>query len=86
MKDFPITFSPHSLESMRKRGTTKEEVERVIREVNWQEARNERFEAKHNFSYHAKWNKKFYETKQVNPIFIIDREKIIVITVYVFYF
>ena len=39
-----------------------------------------------NFPYNGKWNKKFYKTKQVRPIFVETLEEILVVTVYTYYF
>lgn len=86
MKELPIIFSRHGEESARKRGANREEVERVIRSVAWIGARKGRQEAKLDFPFNAEWNNTFYKTKQVNPIFVVEKGEIVVITVYVFYF
>ena len=39
-----------------------------------------------NFQYNNKWGGKFYHVKQVMPIVKKESDKIIVITVYTFYF
>ena len=49
-------------------------------------AKGDRFECAKNFPYNEFWNKKFYETKQVVPVFREEGNSIVVITVYVFYF
>jgi len=85
-KNLPVTFSSHAKDSMRKRGADADEVLKVIQQVKWIEAKQGRFEAKLDFPYNKVWNKKHYSTKQVNPVFIIEEQTIIVITVYVFYF
>lgn len=84
-KNLPVTFSSHARDSMRKRGTNENETVKVIRQAEWKEAKKGRFEAKLDFPYNQEWNGKRYTTKQVNPVFTIERDKIIVITVYVFY-
>lgn len=86
MKDLPIIFSPHALESMRKRGADKAEVEQAIRVGKWEESHKERFEAKLEFPFNTTWNNKEYKTKQINPVFVVEDGTIVVITVYVFYF
>lgn len=86
MKDLSIIFSVHAEESMRKRGASRGEVEKTIREVAWTEAQVGRQETKLDFSFGAEWNKKFYKTKQVNPVFVVEKDVLVVITVYVFYF
>lgn len=81
-----IVLTPHAHESMERRGATEAEVRATIEDAPWAEAKHGRYEAASDYSFHAQWNKKLYTTKRVNPIFIIEEEKIIVITVYTFYF
>jgi len=40
----------------------------------------------HHFVYNAIWNQRQYGTKQVRPIFVDEPDKIVVVTVYVYYF
>jgi hypothetical protein len=39
-----------------------------------------------NFPYHSEWKGRYYETKQVMPIVVVEGAKTVVVTVYVFYF
>ena len=82
----PIRFSRHALENMQKRGATEAEVNETIAEASWVPAKGDRFECAKNFRYDDFWNKKFYKTKQVVPVFREQGNSIVVITVYVFYF
>ncbi len=82
----PIFFTKHALDSMRKRGVFKNEVEDTIRKTAWQPAKLGRWECAMDFAYNKEWNKKFYRTKQVVPVFVEERDRIVVITVYAFYF
>lgn len=81
-----MEFSPHARDSMRKRGASAEEVKEVIDSSKWQETKKGRFEAKQDFPHNAEWNGKFYKTKQVNPVFVVEDGAIVVITVFAFYF
>lgn len=85
-KNLPVIFSGHAKDSMRKRGAVINEVMTTIQQAEWMEAKAGRFEAKLDFPYNKDWNQKHYSNKQVNPVFIVERQTIIVITVYVFYF
>lgn len=85
-KNLPVTFSSHAKDSMRKRGAEMDEVLKAIQQAEWKEAKKGRFEAKLDFPYNKDWNKKRYLTKQVNPVFVMEADSIVVITVYVFYF
>jgi hypothetical protein len=39
-----------------------------------------------DFEFNNIWNKKYYKTKQVRPIFVEEKDRITVVTVYVYYF
>jgi hypothetical protein len=85
-KNLPISFSSHSFDSMRKRGTDRFEVETTIKRGSWKQAKLGRFEAENEFVYGKIWNNKNYDFKKINPVFIVENNTIIVITVYVFYY
>ena len=38
------------------------------------------------FPYNGYWNNRYYQSKTVSPVFIVENEEIIVITVYCFYY
>jgi len=80
-----IYFTAHALANIPKRGFTREEVIECIRTEKWEAAEIGKSECRKNFVYNKEWNGKLYATKQVRPIFA-DEEKIIVITVYTYYF
>ncbi len=81
-----IVFTKHSIESMRKRGVSEEQVKMAVSKAPWQPAKWDRFECALEFQYNKEWNGKFYRTKQVVPVFAEEKTKIIIITVYAFYF
>jgi hypothetical protein len=81
-----IFFTKHSKDSMKKRGVTEAEVKTAISKAPWQPSKWGRFECALEFQYDKKWNNKFYHTKQVIPVFVEEKRRIIVITVYSFYF
>ncbi|MEA3432461.1 MAG: DUF4258 domain-containing protein [candidate division WOR-3 bacterium] len=84
MKQF--VFTKHSRESMRKRGVSEDEVRIAISKAPWQPSKWGRFECTLEFEYNKEWNKKFYRTKQVVPVFMEEETRIVIITVYAFYF
>jgi hypothetical protein len=81
----PIRLSGHAIEQLSFRGTTEEEVIEAIRTAPWQQAELSRMECRKNFVFQDIWNKKYYKTKQVRPIFIEEEEEIVVITVYTYF-
>ena len=82
----PIRLSYHVKEQLVFRGCTEEEIKETIGVSQWKPAEGERLECRKNFPYNKEWNRKFYETKQVRPIFVEEENEIVVVTVYVYYF
>ncbi len=81
-----IIFSRHSLEQMPDRGATREEVEAAIDSGERLPARGRRLAFRKNFPFSKEWKDCYYEMKQVMPIVAEEDDRIIVVTVYVFYF
>ena len=71
---------------MAKRGATEQEVLEAITNSSWQPARQGRFEATKAFEFNAYWNNNYYGRKQVIPVFVEEKDRIVVITVYTLYF
>ncbi len=82
----PIRLSHHAREQLAFRGTTEEEIGQAIRSAPWQAAELQRIGCRKNFLYQQMWHGKLYATKQVRPIFVEERDEIVVVTVYVYYF
>ena len=82
----PIILSHHALTQMLRRGTTPEELQNSIKHSTWKSAGQSRYECTKNFDYNQNWNNKHYLVKQVRPIFVEENERIVVVTVYVYYF
>ena len=68
------------------RGFTVAEVQEAIRTCAWGTAELGRLDCRKNFAYGRQWNGKVYATKQVRPVFVEQAGKIVVITVYTYYF
>ena len=81
-----IIFSQHALEQMPDRGAIAEEVEAAIRSGECIPAKGDRLAFRKNFSFHSQWKGRDYEVKQVMPIVVEESDRIVVITVYVFFF
>jgi hypothetical protein len=82
----PIVFSKHALEQMPDRGATNEEVEAAIRAGEVLPAKNKRLAFRKNFPFNKDWKGRHYAVKQVMPIVSEEPDKMVVVTVYVFYF
>ena len=68
------------------RGATRDEVIETIQQSSWKDAELGKLECRKDFTFNQIWNKRHYSTKQVRPIFADETDKIVVITVYVYYF
>ena len=82
----PVLLSQHAKEQSQYRGCTDEEIKETIRTATWESAELGRLQCRKDFIYNQQWNGKVYKTKQIRPIFAEDKDRIIVITVYVYYF
>ena len=82
----PIRLSGHAKEQLFFRGTTEDEVIGAIRTSSWQPAESGRLECRKDCVFENEWNKKYYKTKQVRPIFAEEDSEIVVITVYSYFF
>jgi hypothetical protein len=65
---------------------TEDDVVESIRTATWHLAEGGRLERRKDFACGQEWNRKFYATKQVRPIFVEEADEIVVVTVYVYYF
>lgn len=81
-----IHFTQHSLDQMKDRGAAIAEVELAIREGEKIPARHDRWSYRKNFAIDVIWKGKHYSGKQVVPIVVEEIERLVVVTVYVFYF
>lgn len=82
----PIRLSAHAVQYQAPRGFTGAEAEEAIRTMPWLPAERDRLEVRKDFPFAAAWNGRFFQTKQVRPIFMEEADEIVVITVYTYYF
>jgi hypothetical protein len=85
-KEKLIRLSQHAKQQLEFRGATEQQIVEAIRTETWEPAELGRLECRKNFVFNSEWNKKYYDTKQVRPIFVDEPDEIIVVTVYVYYF
>jgi hypothetical protein len=81
-----IRLSGHVQEQLPRRGVTEDEIVAAIRGAEWQASDHGRLECRLEFAFANVWNKKFYKTKQVRPIFVDEATEIVVITVYSYFY
>jgi hypothetical protein len=52
----------------------------------WEPAELDRMECRKTFPFNRTWYSRLYGTREVRPIFIEEADKIVVVTVYTYYF
>lgn len=82
----PIELSSHAREKMLDRGASESEVQAAIRTGNPEPARKGRLMFRKNFAFNSQWRGKHYAVKQVVPVVAEEVDKLVVVTVYVYYF
>ncbi|MDO9131332.1 MAG: hypothetical protein Q7U34_15855 [Anaerolineales bacterium] len=73
------------LRLLRNRCLAGEQAE-TIQTLVWESAEHDRLQCRKDFPFGEEWNGKFYQTKQVRPIFVEEADEIVVVTVYSYYF
>ena len=86
MNELPIEISSHAREQMRERGAGEAEVVTSIREGDREPARKGRIMYRKNFQFEQMWRGRRYRNKQVAPIVAEESDRLVVVTVYTFYF
>jgi hypothetical protein len=81
-----IQISQHARDQMDERGATEEEVAAAIEQGESESARRGRTMYKKSFPFDADWRGKRYRLKQVAPVVAGEGDRLVVVTVYVFYF
>ena len=81
-----IIFSLHALQQMSERGASREQVAQAIREGTGQPAKQGRLMYRLNIEYNSTWSGKLYKVKQVVPVVAEEPDRIVVVTVYTFFF
>ena len=81
-----VIFSAHAKIQMIERGASKKEVIAAVYDGEKNLVKHGRIAYRKNFQYNNKWGEKFYHIKQVMPVVKKENSKIIIVTVYTFYF
>ena len=82
----PVVFAAHALQQMQDHGASQAEVIETIRFGRREPAQRGRDGYRRNFGYNALWNGRHYSTKQVLAIVAERPNRMVVVTVYTFYF
>ena len=81
-----VEISPHAMEQMRERGATESEVNAAVQNGEIEPARKGRKMYRKNFQFNGTWRGQQYRIKQVAPDVEAESDKLVVVTVFVFYF
>ncbi|OIP02246.1 MAG: hypothetical protein AUJ96_16510 [Armatimonadetes bacterium CG2_30_66_41] len=68
------------------RGASEEEVRAAVRTGNEEPARKGRSRFRKSFCFNAQWRGRHYAVKQVAPVVAEERDRLVVVTVYTYYF
>ena len=82
----PVFFSRHALDQIEVRGASRTEVEAAIESGEQVTAKAGRMAFRKNFPFHSVWKGRYYEVRQVMPLVVEEADRMVVVTVYVFYF
>ncbi len=82
----PVVFTTHALLRMKERGTTEQDVLEAIRMGEREPAREGRVLHRLNVEFALEWDGKYYGVQQIAPVTIEEDDRIVVITIYTFYF
>jgi len=82
----PIVFTNHARQRLKERGTNEESVHEAIRNGEEEPARGGFVLYRLNQEYKKKWDGRYYGVQQVAPVVKEEDDRIVVITVYTFYF
>jgi hypothetical protein len=80
-----IQIDPHTLERAQERGTNESEIKNVILSGAAIPAKYGRIGKAKVYDFEQKRHNKYYKHKRVEVFYLIEEDKIITVTVYVFY-
>ena len=86
MDQLPIEISKHAREQMQERGVGEDEVISAIRHGESEPARGNRALYRKNFQFDKLWRGRYYRLKQITPIVAQASDRLMVVTVFAFYF
>lgn len=86
MGEITIEISRHAREQMLERGASEEEVVASIRTGIAEPARNQRTMYRKNFQFEDTWRGRYYNVKQVAPVVATESDRLVVVTVFTYYF
>jgi hypothetical protein len=80
-----IQIDPHTLARAEERGASLSEIKEVLKSGKEETAKEKRRRKSKVFLFQKERNGRFYEQKKIDVIFVEEGNKLVTITVYVFY-
>lgn len=81
-----MVFTTHALTRMRERGATGGNVREAIRIGQREPAQRGLFSYRLNIEFNREWDGRYYGMQQVVPIVAEEETRLVVVTVYTFFF
>lgn len=82
----PIVFTAHARKRTVERGAREEDVIAAIRRGERESAQRGLTLYRMNIEFHREWDGRYYRVQQIAPVVDEEADRIVVITVYTFYF
>jgi hypothetical protein len=82
----PIVFTAHARKRMAERGTREEDVREAVRIGERESAQRGLVLYRLNLEFNRDWDGRYYRMQQVAPVVAEEPDRLVVITVYTFYF
>jgi hypothetical protein len=82
----PIHFTAHALRRLQERGAREEDVRLAIQLGEREPAQRGLFIYRLNVEFNQEWDGRYYGVQQVAPVVADEPDRLVVVTVYVFYF
>ncbi len=82
----PIVFTQHARQRMRERGAHEHHVAEAIRSGQREPAQRGLEACRLNIEFKREWDGRYYGVQQIVAIIAEESERIVVVTVYTFYF
>jgi len=82
----PVAFTAHARTRMQERGAREEDVREAIRIGQREPAQRGLVQYRLNLEFKRGWDGRYYGVQQVVPVVAEEKTRLVVVTVYTFYF
>lgn len=82
----PVAFTAHARTRMQERGAREEDVREAIRIGQREPAQRGLVQYRLNLEFKREWDGRYYGVQQVVPVVAEEEDRLVVVTVYTFYF